>query len=95
LKSEGKTKQINTNKKNKGMEEEQRNYNHEDDVRGLCVSMGNVRKQTNRHGEVKEQSINLVETINHIQRNFHIYKYDNERLMKSKEQQDGFNINFL
>jgi hypothetical protein len=39
--------------------------------------------------------MNLVETIKSLQRDVLSYKDDNERLMKAKEQQDGFNIKLL
>jgi hypothetical protein len=39
--------------------------------------------------------MNLVETIKSLQRDVKIYKVVNERLMKAKEQQDGFNIKML
>jgi aromatic ring-opening dioxygenase LigB subunit len=39
--------------------------------------------------------MNLVDTINRLQKYVQIYKYDNERLMKAKEQQYGFNIILL
>jgi hypothetical protein len=39
--------------------------------------------------------MNLVETIKSLQRDVQIYKVDNERLLKAKEQQDGFDINLL
>jgi hypothetical protein len=36
------------------MEYSQRTNNHEDEVRGLCVSMGNAGKKSNGHGKAKE-----------------------------------------
>jgi hypothetical protein len=39
--------------------------------------------------------MNLVETIKSLQKDVQSYKVDNERLMKSKEKQDGFNIKLL
>jgi hypothetical protein len=45
--------------------------------------------------ESKEEHINLVETIKGLQKDVQIYKFDNERLMKSKEKQDGFNIKLM
>jgi hypothetical protein len=62
---------------------------------GLYVNMGNAGTKSNGHGEGKEESMNLVETIKSLQRDVQIYKGDNERLMKSKEKQDGFNINLF
>jgi hypothetical protein len=37
----------------------------------------------------------LVETIKSLQKDFHSYKVDNERLMKSKEKQEGLNIKLM
>jgi len=39
--------------------------------------------------------MNLVEDIKSMQKNVHSYKVDNERLMKSKGQRDGFNLKML
>jgi len=50
----------------------------------MYVSMGNEYKNSNGHGEGKEESMNLVETIKSLQKDFKSYKYYNERLMKGK-----------
>jgi hypothetical protein len=90
------TKQNSTERsETRGMEDAQRTYNYEDEVRGLGVSMGNAGTKSNGHGEGKEESMNLVETIKSLQRDVQSYKVDNEKLMKAKEQQDGFNIKLL
>jgi hypothetical protein len=78
-----------------GMEYAQRDYNHEDEIRGMYVSMGNEGTNSNGHGEGKEESMNLVETIKSLQKDVQSYKVDNERLMKAKEQQEGFNIKLM
>jgi hypothetical protein len=39
--------------------------------------------------------MNLVETIKVLQKDVQSYKDDNERLMRSKAQQDDFNVKFL
>jgi hypothetical protein len=39
--------------------------------------------------------MNLVNTIKNLQKDVQSYKVDNDRLMKSKEEQDGFNIKLL
>ena len=39
--------------------------------------------------------MNLVETIKGMKKYVQIYNVDNESLMKSKEQQDGFNIKLM
>jgi hypothetical protein len=39
--------------------------------------------------------MNLVETIKSLQKDVMSYKVDNERLMKSKEQQEEVHINLM
>ena len=51
----------------------------------MYVNMGNEGTKSNGHGEGKEERMNLVETINILQKEVQSYKIDNERLMKSKE----------
>jgi 50S ribosomal subunit-associated GTPase HflX len=62
---------------------------------GCMSDMGNEHTNSNGHGEGKEESMNLVETIKSLQKNVQNYKADNESLMKSKEQQEGFNIKLM
>jgi hypothetical protein len=69
------------------MEDTQRNYNHEEEFKGLYFSLSNEGTNSNGHGEGKKESMNLVETIQILQKDVQIYKVDNERLMKSKEKQ--------
>jgi hypothetical protein len=57
--------------------------------------MGNEGTKSNRHGEWKDKSMNLLETINSLQRDALSYKDDNERMMKDKEKQYGINIRLL
>jgi hypothetical protein len=45
------------------MEYAQRAYNHEYEIKGLYVNIGNEGKNSNVHGEGMEESMNLVETI--------------------------------
>jgi len=61
----------------------------------MYVHMGNECINTNGHGEGKEESMNLVETIKILQRDILSHKDNNERLMKSKEKQEGFNIKLM
>jgi hypothetical protein len=77
------------------MEDVQRTYIHEDEIRGFYVNMSNAGTKSNGNGGGKEESRNLVETIKSLQRDVQSYKLHNERLMKAKEQQDGFNIKLL
>jgi hypothetical protein len=51
----------------------------------MYVNMVNEGTNSNGHGEGKEKSLNLVETINFFQKDVQSYKVDNERLMKAKE----------
>jgi hypothetical protein len=73
----------------KSMEDAKKNYNHDDDFGDLYVGLGADGTKSN------EERINLVETIKGLQKYVQIYKIDNERLMKGKEQQDGFNIKLI
>jgi len=65
------------------MEDSHRTYNHEVEVIGLYVGMGNARIESNGHGEDKEESMNLVETIKSLPRYVLIYTVDNEKLMRA------------
>jgi len=67
------------------MEDVQRNYNHEDEVRSMYANIGDKGTYSNGHGEGKEESMNLVETIKNLQKDVQSYEDDNERFMKSKE----------
>jgi hypothetical protein len=39
--------------------------------------------------------MNMEETIKFLKKDVQIYKYDNERLLKAKEQQEKFNIKLM
>jgi hypothetical protein len=39
--------------------------------------------------------MNSVETIKSLQKGIQSYKAENERLMKAKEKQDGFNVKLM
>jgi hypothetical protein len=67
------------------MEYAHRTYNQEDEIKELCVNMGNVGAESNGHGEGKKYSMNLVETINSLKRVVLSFKADNESSMKAKE----------
>ena len=70
-------------------------YNQDDEIRGMYVNMGNEGTNSNGHGERKEESMNLVETIKSLQKDVQSYKTDNESLMKDKEKKEGFNIKLV
>jgi hypothetical protein len=67
------------------MEYTQGAYMQEDEIRGMYVNMGNEGTNSNGHGEGKEESMNLVETIKSFQKDVQSYKPNIERLMKDKE----------
>jgi hypothetical protein len=56
----------------------------------MYENIGDEGTNSNGHGESKEKSMNLVKTIKILQKDIKIY-----RLMKFKEEQDGFNIKLL
>ena len=61
----------------------------------LDAGMGIEGTKSNGCREGLEESMNLVETIKSLQKDIQSYKGDNERLMKAKEEQEGFNIKLL
>jgi hypothetical protein len=73
----------------------QRTYIHEDEVRGMCLNMGNERIEYNGNKEGNEERMKLVETIKSLQKDVQSYKVGNERRRKAKEKQDGFNVKLL
>jgi hypothetical protein len=77
------------------MEDVQGIFSHEEENRGMYVHMGNEGTNSNGHGEGKEESMNLMETIKSLQRDVLSHKDDNERLMKAKELQEDFNIKLM
>jgi hypothetical protein len=54
----------------------------------MYANMGNEGTNSNGHGEGKEESMNLVDTIKIFQKDVQSYKSYNESLMKAKEQQE-------
>jgi len=61
----------------------------------MDVHFGNEGEKSIGHGEGKKESLNLVETIKNFQKDVQSHKADNERLMKTKEQQGDFNMNLM
>jgi hypothetical protein len=57
--------------------------------------MGVAIMESNIHREGSEESTNLIETIKSLQSDVQSYKTNNERFMKTKEQQYGFKIKML
>jgi hypothetical protein len=77
------------------MENAQGNYIQEDDIRGMDVHLGIEGTNSNGHGEGRDENMNMVETIKNFQKYVQIYKDDNERLMRAKEQQQDFNMKLM
>jgi hypothetical protein len=61
----------------------------------MYEKIGDEGTYSNGYGEGKEESMNFVKTIRSLQKDIQSYKVDNDRIMKSKEEQDGFNIKLL
>jgi hypothetical protein len=59
------------------MEYTQGDYIQEDEIKGMDFHMGNEGTNSNGHGEGKEESMNLVETIKNFQTDVKSYKDDN------------------
>jgi hypothetical protein len=77
------------------MEYSQGIYNQEDDIRGTDVHLGIEGTNSNGHGEGRDENINMVETINNLQKDVQIHKANNESLMRAKEKQEDFNMNLM
>jgi hypothetical protein len=61
----------------------------------MDVHLGMEGTNSNRHGEERNEDMNMVDTIKNLQKDVQSHKVDNERLMKSKEPQDDFNMKLL
>jgi hypothetical protein len=64
-------------------------------MRGMDVHLGIEGTNSNGHGEVRDENVNMVKTIKKIQNDVQSHKVDNERIMRAKEQQDDFNVNLM
>ena len=58
----------------------------------MDVHLGIEGTNSNGLGEGRHENMNMEETIKNLQKNVQSHKYDNERLMRAKEQQDDFNM---
>ena len=61
-------------------------YNREYEIRGMDDHMGIEGTNSNGHGEGRDENINMVETIKNLHMDVQSHTYDNERLMRAKEQ---------
>jgi hypothetical protein len=76
------------------MEDAQGSYNHEDEIKGLHISMGNVETESNGHRS-KVEPMELVETMRSLQKEVQSYREDNERLIRAQEEQNQINTQLL
>jgi hypothetical protein len=67
----------------------------EDEIQGMDVHLGMGGTNSNGHGEGKDDNMNMVETIRKLQKDVQSHKSNNEMLMKSKEQQEDFNMKLI
>jgi hypothetical protein len=79
------TRSNQTSAESIGMEEAQGNYSHQDESRGVDVHLGIEGKNSNGHGEERDENMNMDETIKNLQKDVQSHKDDNERLMRAKE----------
>jgi hypothetical protein len=61
----------------------------------MDVHMSFEGTNSNGHREGRDENMNMVETIKNLQKDVQSHKVDNERLMKSKEQEEDFNMNLM
>ena len=77
------------------MESVHRTYSLDEEVERLYTGMGVEGTKSNGHREGLEENMNLVESIKSFQEDDQSYKANIVRLMKAKEEQEGFNIKLL
>jgi hypothetical protein len=77
------------------MEYAQGTYIQEYAIRWMDVHLGIEGKNSNGHGEGRDENMTMVETIKNLQKDVQSHKVDNERLMISKEQQEEFNMKLM
>jgi hypothetical protein len=66
------------------MEDFQGSYNHEE-VIGIHVSMGNEDIESNGH-KSRVETVEMDETMQILQKEVHIYRVENERIMRDHEE---------
>jgi hypothetical protein len=77
------------------MEEAWDTYSLEDEVRGMDVHLGVEGTNSNGHGEEIDKDVSMMKIIKKFQKDIQIHQEDNERLKKSKRQQEDFNMNLM
>jgi hypothetical protein len=77
------------------MEEAQGTYSQEDEIKVMDFHLGIGGTNSNGHGEGMDENMNMVEIIKELQRDVQRHKADNERLMRSKEKLEDFNMKLM
>ena len=67
------------------MEEIRGNYSQQYESRRMNVHLDIEGTNSNGHGEERDESLNMIETIKNLQKDVESHKVDNERLMRAKE----------
>jgi hypothetical protein len=89
------TRSGQTSAESVGMEYARENYSHSEKRKGMDFHLGMEGMNSNEHGEERNEYTTMAETIKNFQKYVQSHKADNERLIKSKEQQDSFNMKLL
>jgi hypothetical protein len=87
--------ELTTTRSVSGWKETQGAYSQEDEIRGMDVHLGIEGTNSNGQGEGKDENLNMEKNIRNLQKDVQSYKDDNERLMKTKEQQEDFNMKLM
>jgi hypothetical protein len=61
----------------------------------MDVHLGVEGTNSNRHGEEIDKDVSMMKIIKKLQKDVQIHQEDNERLKKSKRQQEDFNIKLM
>jgi hypothetical protein len=61
----------------------------------MDVHLGIDGTNSNRHGDERNENMNMAETIKNLQNDVQSHKSNNERIMKEKEKQDDFNLKLM
>jgi predicted RNase H-like nuclease (RuvC/YqgF family) len=72
------------------MDDAQGSYNHEDEIKGLHISLGNVETESNGHRS-RVEYVKLAKTMKRLQREVKSYKEENERLIRAQKEQNQIN----
>lgn len=77
------------------MEDTQEAYSHEEEVRGINISLRNAKTKFHGHREGKAKNIELLETMRSLKREVLSYRADNERSRRAQKEQNHINTQLL